>query len=184
MRNFRDLPGTPNPSPPPAFMRAAVVALVASLGLAACQSSMTALAPASGGANAPGTAISFLAVQGPSPDLAQKFEQVLAQEARKRGFDVVTTAPGATTLRVKTYLDAYASDDGKTGFAWVLDASENGRTRAARIKGAAQMSAPANAPWSALDETAMRQIAQMGIDDLVRHASGAPPAVAQVDEAQ
>jgi hypothetical protein len=140
------------------------------------------LAP-SGGANAPGTPVSFLGVQGPSPELAQKFEQVLAQEARKRGFEVAAT-PGATTLRVKTYLDAYASDDGKTGFSWVLDASENGRTRAARIKGAAQMNAPATAPWSALDETAMRQIAQMSVDDLVRHASGATPAVAQVDEAQ
>ena len=173
MRKFAGLSG---------FSRAAGIALTASLGLAACQSSMTALAP-SGGANAPGTQVSFLAIQGPSPELAQKFEAILTQEARKRGFDV-TTAPGTTTLRVKTYLDAYASDDGKTGFAWVLDASENGRTRAARIKGAAQMSAPANAPWSAFDETSMRQIAQMSVDDLVRHASGAPPAVAQTDETQ
>ena len=180
---MRKIAGVPGFAHFPRFLRAGGIAIAASLGLAACQSSMTALAPSSG-ANAPGTPISFLAVQGPSPDLAQKFEQVLAQEARKRGFDVVTAAPGATTLRVKTYLDAYASDDGKTGFSWVLDASENGRTRAARIKGAAQMSAPANAPWSALDETAMRQIAQMSVEDLVRHASGAPPAVAQVDEAQ
>lgn len=180
MRKFSGMPGLSRLS---GSVRATGFAVIASFGLVACQSSMTALAP-SGGANAPGTQVSFLAVQGPSPDLAQKFEQVLAQEARKRGFDVVTTAPGATTLRVKTYLDAYASDDGKTGFAWVLDTSDNGRTRAARIKGAAQMSAPANAPWSALDETAMRQIALMGIDDLVRHASGAPPVVAQVDEAQ
>lgn len=157
--------------------------IILALGLSACQTSMSALAP-SGGANAPGTQVAFLPIQGPSPELAQKFESVLAQEARKRGFEVVSGTGGPTTLKVKTYLDAYASDDGKTGFAWVLDASENGKTRAARIKGAAQMSAPPSAPWSALDETAMRQIAQMSLDDLVRHASGAAPAVAQVEPAE
>lgn len=152
------------------------------LGLSACQSSMTALAP-SGGANAPGTQVAFISTQGPAPELAQKFEGILAQEARKRGFDVVTTQ-GATTLRVKTYLDAYAGDDGKSGFAWVMDASENGHTRAARIKGAAQMATSSAAPWSALDETAMRQIAQMSVDDLVRHVSGEAPKAPPTDDAQ
>lgn len=168
-------------------MRLAGLAALLALGLSACQSSMTAMAP-SGGANAPGTQVAFISTQGPAPELAQKFEGILAQEARKRGFDVVSTQ-GATTLRVKTYLDAYAGDDGKSGFAWVLDASENGHTRAARIKGAAQMATPAAAPWSALDEAAMRQIAQMSVDDLVRHVSGErvsgeAPKAPSTDEAQ
>lgn len=163
-------------------MRTIGLAALFALGLSACQSSMTAMAP-SRGANAPGTQVAFISTQGPAPELAQKFEGILAQEARKRGFDVVS-AQGATTLRVKTYLDAYAGDDGKSGFAWVMDASENGHTRAARIKGAAQMTTSATAPWSALDETAMRQIAQMSVDDLVRHVSGEGPKTAPADDAQ
>lgn len=162
-------------------LRIAGLSSLLALGLSACQSSMTAMAPSGG--NAPGTQVAFISTQGPAPELAQKFEGILAQEARKRGFDVVS-AQGATTLRVKTYLDAYAGDDGKSGFAWVMDASENGHTRAARIKGAAQMATSSAAPWSALDETAMRQIAQMSVDDLVRHVSGEPPKAPSTDDAQ
>lgn len=158
------------------------VAMV-SLGLAACQSTMTAMAP-SGSMATPGTPLAFVSIQGPSTDLGRKFETILAQEAQKRGFSIVSEAQNANALRVKTYLDAYASEDGKTGFAWVLDTSENGKTRAARIKGAAAMNAPANASWSALDEATMRQIAAMSIGDLVHHMNGAVPLVAATDETQ
>ncbi len=167
------------------MLRATGLALVAGLALAGCQSTMTATAPA-GSLSVSGKPVQFVLIQGPSVELSRKFETILAQEARKRGFEIVSAAPGAApganTLRIKTFLDAYASDDGKTGFAWVLEASDDGQTRSARIKGAAAMPAPANAPWSALDETAMRQIAQMSLDDLVRHISGAAPAVASLDE--
>ena len=162
-------------------LRAAGLAVFAALVLAGCQSTMTATAP-TGSLSVSGTPLQFVSIQGPSPELARKFEAILAQEARKRGFEIVSTPQVGKALRVKTYLDAYASEDGKTGFAWVLDTSENGLTRAARIKGAAAMPAPANAAWSALDETAMRQIAQMSVDDLVRHMSGATPLVAALEE--
>jgi hypothetical protein len=155
-------------------MRLKGPAMIALLSLGACQSDMMASAPSSTLAT-PGAPIAFIAIEGPSPDLARKFETVLAQEARKRGFTVVGTTEADKALRVKTYLDAYHSTDGKSGFAWVLDTSENGKTRAARIKGAAATTASAGASWSALDDATMRQIAQMSVEDLVRHMSGAPP---------
>lgn len=164
-----------------AIARAACLASLASLALAGCQTSMTAMAPASA-AKIAGTSLAFLPVQGPSTDVAQKFETVLAQEARKRGFEVAT-APGSG-LKVKTFLDAYASDDGKTGFSWVMNASENGTTRTASVKGAAQANAPVNAPWSGLDDTAMRQIASMSLDDLVRQLSGEPQAAPVIEDVQ
>ncbi len=167
----------------PRRLRLAGFAALAVLMLAGCQSTMMATAPTSA-LSVSGTKLAFLATQGPSPELARKFETILAEEARKRGFEIVGLAPGTSNLKVKTYLDAYASADGKTGFAWVLDTSENGHTRAARIKGAAAISTPANAPWSAFDEAAMRQIAQMSIDDLVRHASGVVPLVAEAEAAE
>lgn len=152
------------------IMRALLVAVLP-LGLAACQSSMTAMAPATG-LNGSATPLAFVAVQGPSPDLAQKFESILAQEARKRGFEVVSPATPGNALRVKTYLDAYQAADGKAGFSWVLDTSENGQTRSNRVRGAAALGTATGTPWASLDETAMRQIAQMSLDDLARQSAG------------
>jgi hypothetical protein len=148
----------------------AIPAFAAVLLLGACQSEMTATAPA-GTLATPGAPVAFVAIEGPAPEQARKFEAILTQEARKRGFSVVGSAEADKALRVKTYLDAYTAADGKTGFAWVLDTSENGKTRAARIKGAAALSASGGASWSLLDEAAMRQIAQMSVNDLVRHMS-------------
>ncbi|MCZ8184675.1 MAG: hypothetical protein O9322_17010 [Beijerinckiaceae bacterium] len=152
------------------IMRTMLVALLP-LGLAACQSSMTAMAPATGVSRS-ATPLAFVAVQGPAPDLARQFESILAQEARKRGFEVVSPATPGNALRVKTYLDAYQAADGKAGFSWVLDTSENGQTRANRVRGAAALGTASSTPWASLDETAMRQIAQMSLDDLARLSAG------------
>ncbi len=156
-------------------MRRMLLVAMLPLGLAACQSSMTAIAPATG-INGAATPLALVAVQGPAPDIAQKFDSILAQEARKRGFEVVNPAAPGNALRVKTYLDAYQAADGKAGFSWVLDTSENGQTRANRIRGAAALGSATTTPWASLDENAMRQIAQMSLDDLARQSAGVPPA--------
>lgn len=149
----------------------AILAITLGAALGGCQGDMMASAPSTSLAT-PGAPLAIVAIQGPAPDVAQKFEGVLAQEARARGFTVVGPAEADKALRVKTYLDAYSSADGKTGFSWVLDASENGTSRTARIKGAAAMPTAAGSAWGALDDAAMRQIAKMSVDDLVRHMRG------------
>ena len=156
-------------------MRKLIPALLLLTALGACQSEMTASAP-SGALKTPGAPIAFVAVEGPQGDLARKFEGVLAQEAQRRGFSVVAGGDTGSALRVKTYLDAYKSEDGTPGFAWVMDTSDNGKTRSARIKGAAAMPSARGADWNALDEAAMRQIAQMSLNDLVRQMSEPAPA--------
>lgn len=156
-------------------MRKLIPALLLLGALGACQSEMTASAP-TGALKTPGAPIAFVAVEGPQAELARKFEGVLAQEAQKRGFSVVGTGDNGSALRVKTYLDAYKGDDGTPGFAWVMDTSDNGKTRSSRIKGAAAMPGARGADWNALDEAAMRQIAQMSLNDLVRQMSEPAPA--------
>jgi hypothetical protein len=157
--------------------------LLAALALAGCAGqSMTATAPAASGA---GMKFAVISVQGPQPETAQKFQLLLDEAARKRGFEIVpATSPEA--VRVKAYLDAHAAADGKAGFSWVLDASGDGRNRAARVNGAAASERPGGTPWSALDEAAMRQIAEAGVTDLLHRLSGAPGAAApgSEDEAQ
>lgn len=143
------------------------LALLPLLALAACQSSgggMSAMAPSS-------SALNFVAVQGPDAATAKKFEAILAEEAKRKGY---STGSG---LQVKTFLDSYTAE-GKTGYSWVLDASGDGRTRAARAKGTATLGAAGGAPWSSFDEAAMRQVARMGLEDLSRQLSAAPAPVA------
>lgn len=148
------------------------IALVLPLfALAACQSSgmqssgMSARAPA-GGLAAPGAGLSFVSVQGPDAATAKKFEGVLAEEAKRRGYAI------GSGMQVKTFLDGFPTPDGKTGFSWVLDASGDGRNRHARAKGTAMLGAAAASPWSAFDDAAMRQVARMSLDDLTRQMQG------------
>lgn len=149
-----------------------ILMLTATLGLAGCQSTgggMTALAPA-GALSSAQAPLKVVAVQGPQTEAAQKFEAVFLEEAQKRGF----SAAGSTgpAMRVKAYLDAYPAEGGKTGFSWVIDTSEDGRTRAIRIKGGAEMAGGGASPWSAFDETAMRQIAGLAVEDMIRQIQG------------
>jgi hypothetical protein len=145
--------------------------------LAGCATSqMTATAPA--GAMVSGMKLSVVGVQGPAPEIAQKFQAMLDEEARKRGFQTVASPAPPDALRVKAYLDAFPGADGKAGFSWVLDASGDGQTRAARVNGAAASGAPATAAWSALDDAALRQIASASVGDLARTLSGQPAATA------
>ncbi len=132
------------------------------LPLAGCQSvgsDMRATAPAV-------PALAFAPVQGPDGATARKFEGILAEEAKRKGYSL------GSGLQVKTFLDSYATD-GNTGYSWVIDASPDGQRRAARVKGGAVLGASA-APWSNFDEAAMRQVARMSIEDLTRQlqASG------------
>lgn len=125
--------------------------------LAACQSTggnMRAMAPSV-------SALSFVSVQGPDAAASKKFEAILTEEAKRKGYSV------GSGLQVKTFLDSYATE-GKTGYSWVIDASPDGRLRAARAKGTAMLGAASPAPWASFDEAAMRQIARMGLDDLTR----------------
>lgn len=134
----------------------AIRLLLVALPLAACQSTggnMRAMAPSV-------SALSFVSVQGPDAAMAKKFEAILAEEAKRKGYSV------GAGLQVKTFLDSYVAD-GKTGYSWVIDASPDGRLRAARAKGTAMLGAAA-APWTSFDEAAMRQVARMGLDDLTR----------------
>lgn len=144
------------------------LALLPLFALGACQSSgsgMSAIAPSA-------SALQFVAVQGPDAATAKKFETILTEEARRKGF---STGSG---LQVKTFLDSYTSD-GKTGYSWVLDASGDGRTRAARAKGTATLGAAGGAPWSSFDDAAMRQVARMGLEDLARQLSTGPAPAAE-----
>lgn len=173
-----------------AWIKAMVVALGLAPALVACQSDgMSALAP-NASLRAPATPLAIVGVSGPAPEIAQRFEGILAQEARKRGFEVVAAGTAGPALRVKTYLDAFQGQDGKAGFSWVLETSENGRTRTGQVRGAAALGTATAAPWQAFDDAAMRQIAQMSVNDLIRLASGAPAAgstaalQASSDEAQ
>lgn len=167
------------------LLERALVTVILAVALSACQSTgMSALAPA-GAQVTSGASLSVVFVQGPAAEQASKFEAILIEEAKKRGFAIAGTDSTAPTMRLKAYLDAFSGEGGKAGFAWVFETSDDGKTRAIRVKGAAEVSSPGATPWSAFDEAAMRQVAGLGIDDLIRQASGASAvASANTEETQ
>ena len=119
------------------------------------------------------TTLSILSVSGPSTEISQRFSSVLESEAKARGYAINATGTGGT--RVAAFLDSYPVEGGKLAFSWVLQTSEDGRKRAARVSGAATTTAAASAGWAALDQTTMRQIAARSLDDLTRVLTQSSP---------
>lgn len=113
------------------------------------------------------TTLSIQQVNGPAPEIGQRFSAVLESEAKVRGFTIAPVAAGGAT-RVTAFLDSYPVEGGKLAFAWVLQTSEDGRRRAARVSGSASANAPASAGWTALDQPTMQKIAARSLDDLTR----------------
>lgn len=151
--------------------------------VAACQSTggMTALAPASSSAaRAP---LMVDAIRGPAQEIGQKFEAILLDEAKKRGFAIAGSGQSGAVLRLKAYLDAYAAEGGKTGFAWVIETSEDGQNRTIRVRGSAEIAGASATPWASFDDRAMRQVATLALDDMIRQSSaGTEIAAAPVEE--
>jgi len=110
--------------------------------------------------------LAILAVEGPMPELGSRFGSILAEEAQSRGFMLAQGAEPAT--RVKAYLEPFAAQNGVLAFSYVLQTSPDGQTRANRVSGFAEVSAPASSAWAALDESTMRAIAGRSLDDLAR----------------
>src|SRR5262245_13643156 len=91
--------------------------------LAGCQSagdSTMSLASGLGGArvDAPGVPIAFESIDGAPEALKSEFATALVSEAAARRLDVVPSE-GPARYRLRGYLTAYQSDDGRTMLAYV-----------------------------------------------------------------
>jgi hypothetical protein len=146
------------------------------LGLACCLAvaGCGALGPAAGSlAQARGTSISFDSIDGPPPEIFNRFLTELDEEAAGHRIRVVP-AGGEAAYRIRGYLAAHAKGTA-TSVAWVWDVYDADLHRAFRLGGEETAAAEAR-PLA--DEAMLRRIARAGLDQLAdRMASPASPAL-------
>ncbi|MET0604996.1 MAG: hypothetical protein ABWZ80_00945 [Beijerinckiaceae bacterium] len=130
-----------------------------------------------------GAPIAVESLSGGPEGLRTKFASALSQEASERKIELVGAggakpAPGTASprYRVRGYLDAYPTDDGKIAFSYVWDVYDTTRQRAQRVEGAAQIRGSAADPWGAVDEAALKLVAAKSMNDIAGFLVAAGPA--------
>jgi hypothetical protein len=153
--------------------------LAAALGLGGC-----ANVPAAGGAMnaqasiATGATVAFESVDGPPPQVFDRWVNLLDSEARLRNLAVVSRSDSAA-FRVRSYLAAQIRG-GQTSIAWVWDVYDRDQQRALRVSGEEPTGRSSRDAWAAADDVVLRRIAQAGLTGLNNMINGAPsePSVA------
>ncbi|WP_342360719.1 hypothetical protein [Terrarubrum flagellatum] len=124
--------------------------------------------------SAPGVPISVESLSGGAEQMRTKFAGVLSQEASQRQIELV--GPAATPrFRIRGYLDAAPTDDGKVAFSFIWDVYDSRQKRAQRIEGAAQLRGSASDPWSAVDERALQAVAAQSMNEIAGFLVAAGP---------
>jgi hypothetical protein len=126
-------------------------------------------APASGSAT-----VAFESIDGPPPQVFDRFVRVLDAESQTRNVAIVSRG-AAAGYRIRSYLSAQIRG-GRTVIAWVWDVYDGSQQRALRLSGeeAAGKTAGRDA-WAAADEALLRRIAQSGLISLSGLVNGTAP---------
>jgi hypothetical protein len=123
-----------------------------------------------------GPTVAFDSVDGPPPQVFDRLVRALEAESAGRSFSVVSREAGAA-YRVRSYLSAQVTKNGKTTIAWVWDVYDRDQQRALRLSGEEPAGKAGRDAWNAADDQMMRKIAQAGLGGLsaVISGAGAPP---------
>ncbi|WP_249123063.1 MULTISPECIES: hypothetical protein [unclassified Bradyrhizobium] len=130
---------------------------------------MAAMPVSTGGANT----VSFDSIDGPPPQVFDRFVRVLDSEAQSRGVTVVSR-DGAAGYRVRSYLAAQVRG-GRTTIAWVWDVYDRNQNRALRLTGEEAGGKAGQDAWAVADEALLRRIAQTGLISLSGFVNGTAP---------
>lgn len=121
-----------------------------------------------------GPTVAFESVDGPPPQVFDRLVRALETESAGRSFSVVSREAGAA-YRVRSYLSAQVTKNGKTTIAWVWDVYDRDQQRALRLSGEEPAGKTGRDAWNAADDQMMRKIAQAGLGGLSAVISGAAP---------
>jgi hypothetical protein len=159
--------------------QAGLVACVAFL-LAACQQDRAdlGLAVAQPVVAAPGIPVALISLDGGSDAVRGQMQQALQTEAGSRKIEVVA-ADKNPRFKLRGYLDAYATSDGKTALSYVWDIYDSQKQRAHRVEGALPSgTASGGEAWAGISQDALRQAAASSMNEiagfLVAQSSAAP----------
>jgi hypothetical protein len=143
------------------------------------QGPMAAMASVQGGANT----VAFESIDGPPPQVFERFVQVLDAESQTRNVMVVSRSTAAS-YHVRSYLSAQVRG-GRTLIAWVWDVYDRDQQRVLRLSGEEDAGRTAGRDaWAAADPGLLRRIAQSGLISLSGLVNGtAPPEAPAVGRA-
>ncbi len=130
-------------------------------------------------AQAGGATLTFDSIDGPPPQVFERFVEALSAEAQAKALPIVSRE-GTATYRVRAYLAAQISR-GRTTIAWTFDVYEAGQQRALRLTGEEPAGRPGRDAWSVADAQLLRRIAQNGMAGVAALMNGTrePDAPAQ-----
>lgn len=144
----------------------AVLAAV-SLGLmaSACTDlTATAVAPAGPRISAPGVPIAVESISGAPGAVASNFNAAFVDAASARQIELVGGKTGAR-YRIKGYLSAEPTENGRTELSFVWDVFDSAKQRAQRLTGATlAKSAAGSDPWSGVDQGVAARAASDSMD--------------------
>ena len=142
-----------------------------------------------------GPTVTFESVDGPPPQVFDRFVNILNSESQLRNIAIVSRETPAA-YRIRSYLAAEVSQ-GRTSIAWVWDVYDRDQHRALRLSGEEPAGKAGRDAWAAADDLVLRKIAQAGLSGLNNAVNGAAapdaepapseprgPAVASADDNQ
>jgi hypothetical protein len=155
------------------LLQAAMLAVT--LGLGGCANVPNAGGPMNAQASmSTGATVAFESVDGPPPQVFERFVNLLDSEARLRNLAVVSRADSAA-FRVRSYLAAQVRG-GQTSISWVWDVYDRDQQRALRLSGEEQAGKGSRDAWASADDLVLRRIAQAGLTGLNGMINGTSPA--------
>ena len=134
------------------------------------QGPMAAMASAQGEART----VAFESIDGPPPQVFDRFVQVLEAESQTRNVAVVSRSAPAS-YHVRGYLSAQMRGN-RTLIAWVWDVYDRDQQRVLRLSGEEDAGRTAGRDaWAAADPGLLRRIAQSGLISLSGFVNGTAP---------
>lgn len=157
--------------------RRGLAGLLLALPLLSGCNDLTATAPGSSGPriNAPGIPIAVESITGAPDEVQGQFSSALVAEASSRQVELVPPDQ-KVRFRIRGYLDAHGTEDGKTALAFVWDVFDTQKRRAQRLQGEALKSgAPGGNPWGQVDQATLARAASDSMNAIAGFLAAAGP---------
>jgi hypothetical protein len=129
-------------------------------------------------ASAPASAqsVTFDSIDGPPPQVFDRFVRVLDTESQTRNVSIVSRDAQAS-YRIRSYLAAQVRN-GQAVISWVWDVYDRDQQRALRLSGEEAAGKAGRDAWATADDQVLRRIAQSGLISLSGFVNGtAPPEI-------
>lgn len=117
--------------------------------------------------------VAFESIDGPPPQVFDRFVRVLDSESQTRNVAVVSRNAGPG-YRIRSYLSAQVRA-GNAVIAWVWDVYDANQQRALRLSGEENAGKAGRDAWGAADDQVLRRIAQSGLISLSGFVNGTAP---------